>query len=1347
MTRFAVRALLAPAVLTTLLAGDLSAQPQVAGSVQGPDGKPLAAATVELLPTLPGFAAGQARLEGREVQPVAVSTSDDRGRFALSAPQEGIYKVRVAARGRVSMQSDPLALVEPTELPPVALWEDAGLALQITDSKGRPAAGVWVFASPDDAQGPRPRSASWQPDVRTGRTDGEGRLGLPRLPGERLAVTWFEPGTAAGSTRVLEGPASLSLESSTEAPRQIRVVSPEGTPLAGLLLRAGPQAWPVGLTDAEGAVLLSGGAGDKLDLRVTDPRGFSAPRVVQAPPGQPVTLRFPEPGSVAGQVRDAETGKPVAGALVWSPADPGAFARSGPDGHFQQRAPEPGTFWVEAAAPGYLPKRIQVTPAQVRSGRSLPLALTRAQRIRGQVVDPQGGAVEGAWIDAGLEHPGERPPSSGIETLTEGGATGPGGSFELRRLYPGLSYALRVQRPGYLPTVAIAVAPARGSAQAPVKVVLQPSPRVSGQVLDLQGRPVSGAEVEIALPSLPGGTAPLRATTDAKGGFSIAGLPALAVDLAVRKEGFAATAFRSLQLPSNRPAVDLGKILLRPGATLRGRLVDRQGRPVAAARIYQVDDLARFEQLAEKMSQEEPLGRSSSRGELELTDLPAGSAIHLLILAEGYRPEGLRAVRVPAAKPLVVTLTEAFTLHGRALDEKGEPVSGAVVEISVQEIISDVPGRLPAGKEVAKDSSTDREGRFTLAGFPAGDVEISLKAPGFIPITQKLVLPPAEPSAELTFTLQRGTELAGRVATADGRPVAGARIGVGESAARSDDDGFYQLGGLPLGQAEIELFHPHYPRQQKTEILTAGANRLDFRLPSGQEVSGAVLDEEGKPVAGAWVRLRLATAGKGEHSARSGPDGSFRLGPVVDGRYLVRATATGYAEGTLRQPLLVKGEPVEGVEVILPRGAALAGRIVGLDNEERWRLRVEAQDEEGRTYRAQLDTAGRYEIRNLPLGSWLIKGTLGSGERQVQARAELRQSGETVEKDLEFEDRLRLTGRVLFLDEPLADARVTLRAENRTVERAVLTDHQGSFEIEDLEPDTYRIGVNHVRRLVVHNGKLALTEDRDIVLDLQGATVRGTLADATTGKPIPNAIVSLLHQPGPDTAEFLIAGGTDETGAFTLPRVPPGRYLLRGKAEKYVPGEQAVEIPSQDEVSGLEMTLKATPGLEIAVRRTDGRIPPVVHFRAVSAGGVPDIAGSQVPDAQGRIRLPTPSEGSWLVWLGAPGCGTTKITAQAPGPPASAVLPPATRIAVRVPELATSDMRADVAVLGPDGATIPVLGPGGNLQQTWSTVGGRITIEDLPAGTLTVGATAGDGRSWSTTVVATEASSVAVTLQ
>jgi len=1366
MSRFAARSLSVSVAVALFVLGDLQAQPRVAGSVVGLDGKPFAAATVELLPIPPGFAAGRLRLEGREVQPAAASTTDERGHFTLSSPEEGVYRVRVAARGRVPMQSGPLALVDDMELPPVALREDAGTSLRLVDSLGRPAAGTWIFAEPAGAAGGRrPRAGLWQPDFRIGRTDSDGRLDLPRFAGERLAVTWFETGAAAGGTGIAadeaighgkRDSATFTLETSPGAQRQIRIVDPEGKGLAGLLLRAGPKAWPMGLTDERGSLMVRGWPAEGLELRITDAQSFSLFQRAGAHGDQPVTVRFPAPALLAGRVRDTGNGKPVAGALVLSLGDPGSFIRSGPDGRFQQRAMTPETFWLEAAAPGYLPKRIRVSPAQMRAGRGLAFALTRAQQVRGQVVDPRGVPVPGAWISAELEQLKDRPPTGGVESFADGGASDSAGGFELRRLRSGLGYALRVERPGYLSASASVVAPDRGSPQAPLKIVLQPSPRVAGQVQDTQGRPIAGAEVDVAAASpntrrsrtLPEAAA--HAKTDGQGRFTFAEVPAAEVDLVVRKGGFAAGIFQGLRLPSNQPAVDLGKIVLRPGATVRGRVVDSRKRPIAAARIYELEELGRVDALAETLAGEEPVARGSSRGEFTLPDLPAGSAVHLLIVAEGYRPEGLRGVRVPAAAPLVVTLSEAFAVKGRVLEENGEPVAGAEVKLSWQEILPDVPGDLPVGLALSRDDITDNEGRFALSGVPAGESAVSISASGFRPLQgRKLALPQAEPGQEMTFVLERGAVLEGRVTTSDGRPVAGARIDGGPARiAASDDEGLYTLAGLDLGDAEIELSHPHFPRQRKRQAIVAGLNRLDFQLQAGQEVRGQVLDEQRKPVAGAGVRLRLAArTGIREYRARSASDGSFQLDEVADGRYLLAAEAEGYAEGKSRRPVVVTGEPVEGLEVLLPRGADLVGKVTGLDREDLWRLQVQAQDEDGRSYPAKLDTAGRYELRTLPLGNWLVKASLGGGERQAQARAELRQGGEVVERNLEFDERLRLSGSVLFLDEPLPAARVALRGERLAVERAVLTDHQGRFELEDLEPDTYWLGVSHSRKLAVYNGRLTLTADRDLVLDLKGATVQGTVVDAATDRPVPGAFVSLEHQAGPETTEFMIAAGTDEQGGFVLPRVPPGPYRLRSRAEGYVAGDEGIDIPAQDEVSGLRIALTPTPGLELAVRLASGRIPPVVHFRAVSTadGGV--IAGSQPPDAEGRIRLPTPSKGSWLLRVGAPGCGAVEISAQAPGPPVSVVLPPAARLSVQVPELATSDMRAEVTLVGPNGSRPQILSPGGALQQKWPMIGGKATIEDVPAGTWIVDASAGDGRRWSTTVMASEAASVAVTLE
>ena len=1358
MTRVAVRVLLVAFAAAGLPAGEPQAQPRVTGAVRMPDGGPLAGARVELQPIPPGYAAGRLRLEGREVEPVAEAVAGEGGRFTLHAPAPGTFRLRVSARGRVPMQVGPLALVEDREFAPVALEEDAGLALRFVSPAGLPVADLWVYAEPSAAAGPH-ASTSWRPEFRIGRTGADGRVGISRFAEERLTVSWFPPSGPADS-QVAAAPATLTVAAPTGVTTGVRVVDRAGEGLAGMLVRVGAEAWPVGWTDEGGSLAFPASHAKPLALRLTSPAGFSLDLVAEPSADLPLQVRFPEAAPVAGRVLDAESRRPLPGALVWSPADPGTFVRSDTGGRFALPPPEAGSFWLEAAAAGYLPKRIAVSPAD-RRGRGPSLALARAQSLRGQVVDDRGAPLPGAWIGAEPELAFDRRPGRGAEALADGGASDHTGAFDLHRLRPATGYLLRVERPGFLPAELKAVAPDRGAPPRFVRVALRPSPRATGLVVDPGGRPVPGAAVRVAAATGRGRSQALapralaeeaagdRATTDERGRFTFAQLPAAELDLEVEKTGFAGARFSGLKVPIAGSEVDLGTITLRPGAVVRGRVVGPGGRPVPGAAIHEVRDPARREALARALADQEPAARSSASGNFALSERPEGVPTSLLVLAEGFRPAAVRGVRPPTAEPLVVTLEEAFTLRGRVLGADGEPIAEAEVYFLWQDALPEEEAGLPVGPSLAWSERTDLDGRFVLEGLPRGKAEISIVADGNVPLESEPVsLPGPDPAAELTFVLERGALLEGWVATSDGQAVRGAKVVVGSVAALTDDEGFYALAGAAPGSVEIELVHPHYARVRKRQDLVAGANRLDFELPAGQEVSGRVVDERGTPVVGARVHLRSASRfERREYRARSLDDGDFRLAPVADGSYVLGAAGGGYPHATSSDAVVVAGEPVADLEVVLARGADLVGRVVGLEREELWSLEVEAKDAGGESRAAELDLTGHYALRNLALGSWQVTGRLRGGERQAQERVELRHSGEVVRQDLEFGERLRLGGLVLFAEQPFAGARVSLRAEDWSVERAVTTDHEGRFRFEDLKPGTYRIGVSHLERPVVHNSLVSLTTDHEILIDLKAVTVAGVVVDAATEEPLPGAVVALEPPPGPETAEFVIASGTDERGAFLLPLVPPGRYRLRGRAEGYVPVEHDLEVPAEQGLAGLEVALAPTAGLEVAVRLATGEVPQIVHYLATGSEGGAVLAGSLVPDARGAVRLPTFGSATWSLFLDAPGGGAVELTAPASAPELSVVLPPAAPLVVQVPELGSSDMRAQVRVAGPEGTPLLAVGLRGALVESWPMVGGRATIDDLPAGTWIVRSTTADGRSWSGVVVASGTSPAALVLE
>lgn len=1358
MARVALRVLLVVLAVSGSLAGEFRAQPRVTGAVRAPDGAPLAGARVELLPIPSGYAAGRLRLEGREVEPVAETAAGEDGRFAVPAPQPGTYRLRVSARGRVPMQAGPLALVEDRELAPLVLAANAGLALRFVTPTALAVPDLWVYAEPSTGAAPH-ASSSWRPDFRIGRTGADGRVSLARFAAERLSVFWFPPSAPAGS-QVAAASATIAVAAPTGMTSKVRVVDRAGAGLAGVLVRVGPEAWPMGWTDEAGSLALPGSPAEPLALRLTGPGGFSLDLAAQPIGDRPVLVRFPDAARLAGRVLDAESGRPLPGALVLSPSDPGTFVRSDAGGRFALGPPEAGVFVLEATAAGYLPKRIPVSPADLGGARGLSLALARAQSLRGQVVDEGGAPLPGAWIAAEPEHAADRTPGRGVETTADGAASDRAGAFEVRRLRPGTGYLLHVERPGFLPAQLRAVAPEHGAPPRSVRVVLRPAPRAAGRVEDPRGRPVAGAEVRLAAAPHRGRSPALapralareaaadRATTDERGRFTFARLPASELDLEIEKIGFAVARFSGLKVPASGSEVDLGTLTLRPGAVARGRIVGPRGQPVPGAGVHEVGDPARPEALALALAREEPAARSSLRGEFALPERPEGVPLHLLILAEGFRPAGVRGVRPPTTEPLVVALEEAFTLRGRVVGPEGEPVAEADVDLAWQDALPEEEGGLPVGPSLAWSERTDRDGRFALAGLPRGEAEINIVAGGYVPLeSEPVAVPVPDPAAELTFVLQRGALLEGRVATSDSRAVAGAKIAVGSVAALSDDEGFYALAGVAPGRSEIELAHPHYARVHKRRNLVEGANRLDFELPAGQEVTGRVVDERGTPVAGARVRLRSDSRfGFREYRARSRDDGGFRLAPVADGSYVLGAGAAGYPDTTSPESVVVAGEAVTGLEVALARGADLVGKLMGLAPEEMWRVEIEARDGGGESRPAEVDLTGHYALRGLALGSWQVRARLRGGERQAQARVELRQAGEVVQRDLAFDERLRLSGLVLFADQPFAGARVSLRAEHMSVERAVTSDHTGRFRFEDLEPDTYRIGVRHRERPVMHNSLLSLVADREILIDLRAVTVAGAVVDAATAEPLPGAVVSLEPPPDPEIAEFVITSGTDERGSFVLPLVPPGRYHLRGRAEGYVPVEHDLVVPEAG-LAGLEIALASTAGLEVAVRLATGEVPPIVHYRAVGGADGAVLAGSLVPEARGVVRLPAFGSGSWRLSLDAPGGSAVALTAQAAGPLLSVALPPAAPLAVRVPELGESDLRGQVSVASPEGNPLLAVGLGGSLVEGWPMIGGRATVDDLPAGTWVVQCATADGRRWSGVVVASGASVAAVVLE
>jgi uncharacterized GH25 family protein len=516
-------------LLLALAAGPLhAARIGVGGRVVGVDGKPALNVKVALIPVLPAIGIDRLELEGKTAaDPAATATTDAAGLFHLTAPDAGMWKVRVEAAGYVPLEAQLVPLTQDAELSDARLVADAGLRVQVLDPQGRPAARAWVRV-----EAPRDDSSdSWQiPPRRVAFTDEQGVATLPRSRDEVLTVRAAGAGSVPGTRKnVHESSTEVHLAAGATRTIEVRDGGAKGKGIADVFVTLAESAWPVGRTAESGRLDLAVPA-DGVDLRLAmaDGRrmtyrlraakpdelkpGEITPAVIVLKPAAPATGRIVAAGGAAG-------GQPVAGALAWLSGDVGAVVRSGTDGaiRFAHLPAEP-TFLLAGAA-GFL-------PASARTAAG---------------------------------------------TLTD--------------LAPGVALNLVVEHPGYGPGAAPGVAVPSAEL---IRIVLPPTSRVSGHVSGQDGKPIAGATV--ALGEIRRGFAMAafgahihQGVTDDDGGFSFEGVSPGTIYLAAEAPRYQRAELAGLEVKPGRdlPGVDLvlpprrhGR---RAGAVAGGQRRSRRG--------------------------------------------------------------------------------------------------------------------------------------------------------------------------------------------------------------------------------------------------------------------------------------------------------------------------------------------------------------------------------------------------------------------------------------------------------------------------------------------------------------------------------------------------------------------------------------------------------------------------------------------------------------------------------------------------------------------------------------------------------------------------------------------------
>ncbi len=726
---------------------------------------------------------------------------------------------------------------------------------------------------------------------------------------------------------------------------------------------------------------------------------------------------------------------------------------------------------------------------------------------------------------------------------------------------------------------------------------------VVGQVIDTRGEPVPGARVELQ-PATPGSPPPATPcawaagtrvaaprtpdepgvpTSDAEGRFTVASLAPGRYRLTVCAAGFAPVAVPGIEIPPPPPRpepsepetagdkidagpVDVGTVVLVPGATIAGRIVDADGEPVAEATIRAIPGGHR--------------AISDEGGRFELADLRPGEILDLRVDLEGFARRRLAGVAAPTLEPLAIVLERAGEVAGRVADINGYGIAG--VEVSVL-----VGGRRPV------TSRSDDDGSFAVAGVTPGAATVLATADGYRPARLTGVEVPAGSTvAEVELVLEAGAAVVGQVLRLDATPVDSVRVsardpsasGAAFDTATTDAKGRYQLSGLPPGR-HLLVAERGAARVAEEVELFAGDNQIDLRLPArGTEVSGWVLNATAAPVAGARVELIVARGGA-TLTAETDAGGSFLFPEVDDGAWLLAARKAGRGSGRRGQSIEVRGLPVVGLEIRLESGATVSGRLHGLELDDLSRVRVRAL-KAGAELVTGADFDSFYSIPDLGPGRWHLAAEVPGTSRRASGRVTVGPAAADVHLDLDFTAGATLSGEVTQGVEPLAGATVSLSGVDVAHHGRTATDHAGSFGLGGLPDGTYRLVLvghggapRHSEQVVVHG-------DRDLLVELRPARLSGRVLDAQ-GAPLPAVRVRLLGQDG-----LVAASATsDSHGAFRLEVGRGGRLELRAEESGHGALTQTLELVDGEVLDGVDLWLEPAEEIPPEGDRWGGTLP------------------------------------------------------------------------------------------------------------------------------------------------------------
>lgn len=810
-----------------------------------------------------------------------------------------------------------------------------------------------------------------------------------------------------------------------------------------------------------------------------------------------------------------------------------------PDGTYRLSAP--GAAGVLAACPGF-PAALRRLVETTAPG-ALDLAPVPACTLEVRVLDDRGTPVAGALVAADPVDPAWTEGERRILASTDAARSSAEGLAVLAVRASG-TVEVVAEAPGHVTARSDPVAP---PLDRPLELELPRGGRLRGEVLDAAGAPRPGARVRV----VGSGLWPAREfPADASGRFDAGMLPPGFYEAEAYEASDVSALERGIEVrPAEETAV---RLTLAPGGFLAGRLAFEGAGGVPEAASVTVHGLR---------SRLVPIRAApAADGRFRVGPLRPGR--HLVrAVAEPFLPgEAWAEVEAGETVEVELTLRTGRTLRGRVVGPDNAPVAGARLTLS---------GRADDGTFVLRSPTTealaalDRRGLAPLGRLlPIGELGV-LEGP----------LPPIPPRP-FAWLDGRAPEPAGRdgphaVSGPDGPPPL-----------TTDRQGEFLLDGLPPGKFGVIVTHPEFAPLAQDVVVAAAepVTTVVLRLAEGCTLAGVVRDDQGRPVAGANVRV--LSGGMDPLVWRSDDAGLFTV-RHLPAHVALRVQLPGYFAADLELDLT--GAPCAGqTEVVLRKlGGRVAGRVLDARRFPIAGARVRVEPAEGE---ARWAAQGAVSAAD---GTFAASAPAEGRLRVAAAHPEyVETSIETAPaEDLELVLRrgVRLRGTVVDeIGRPVA-AEVSVRADGQEL-RAIRAAPDGSFDAGRVPAGTYEIRgrAEGFADATVWTGvdepaRDSAAAERSVELVLRrGVTLEGRVVDRFD-EPVAGAVVQARLRGSRLPARETRSG---DDGGFVLAGLPPGTW------------DVAAERDGMGRVSGDATLDVGARGRPLELKFRDAALPP-----------------------------------------------------------------------------------------------------------------------------------------------------------